>query len=136
MNVYFKFGIDHPNGFMLVLTNITSHNQVTSWKGSGSILALLPGYAGTGYYGVCCDFPYLQTSVFPIISHNDDMRSRSTLDFEFLSTGTLADGIVSAITPALMRNRSASLVFWSVEPERLLPRHDHFHTWLSTENQS
>ena len=136
VNVDFKFDLDHPNGLMLVLTNITSHNQATSWKGSGSILALLPGYAGTGYYGVCCDSPYLQTSALPVISHGDDLRSRSTLDFEFLSTGTLADGTVAAFTPALMRDWSASLVFWTVEPERPLTPHDHFHIWLSTSDRS
>jgi hypothetical protein len=36
----------------------------------------------------------------------------------------------------LMRDWSASLVFWSVEPERPLTPYDHFHIWLSTENRS
>ncbi len=49
VNIDFKFDPDHSNGLMLVLMNIISHNQATSWKGSDSILALLPGYAGTGY---------------------------------------------------------------------------------------
>ncbi len=118
VNTDFKFNLKHPNGLMLVLTNITSHNQATRWNGSGSILALLPGYAGKGYYGVCCDSPYLQTSALPIISHGDDLRSRSTLDFELISTGTLADGTVISFKPALMRDWSVSLVFWTVEPER------------------
>ncbi len=39
VNTDFKFDLDHPKGLMLVLTNITSHNQATSWNGSGSILA-------------------------------------------------------------------------------------------------
>ena len=82
----FKFDLEHPNGLMLVLTNITSHNQSTSWNGSGSILAVLPVHAGTGYYGVCCDSPYLQTSALPIVSHGNDLLSWSPLDFEFLST--------------------------------------------------
>ena len=103
VNVDLKLDIDHPNGLMLVLANITSHNQVTSWNGSGSILALLPGYAGTGYYGVCCDPPYLQMSALSIRSHKDDLRSRSSLDFEFISTDTLADGTVTSCKPALMR---------------------------------
>ena len=60
VNNDFNFDIDHPAGLMHVLTNTMSHNQTTMWKGSGSILALLPGYAGTGYYGVCCISPYLQ----------------------------------------------------------------------------
>ncbi len=30
VNIDFKFDLDHPNGLMLVLTNITSHNQATS----------------------------------------------------------------------------------------------------------
>ena len=136
VNNDFKFDMDHPNGLMLVLTNITSHNQATSWNGTGSILALLPGCAGTGYYGVCCDSPYLQTSALPIVSHGDDLRSRSSLDFEFLSTGTLADGTVTSFKPALMRDWSASLVFWTVEPERPLTPHDHFHIWLSSSDRS
>ena len=82
----FKFDIRHPNGIMLVLNNIKSHNQATSWNGIGSILALLPGYVGTGYYGVSQDAPYLQSSALPIISRGDDLRTRSTLEFVFLST--------------------------------------------------
>ncbi len=85
---------------------------------------------------MCCDSPYLQTSALPIISHGDDLRTRSTLDFEFLSTGTLADGTVTSFTTALMRDWSASLVFWTVEPERPSTPHDHFHIWLSTSNRS
>ncbi len=104
VNTDFKFALEHPNGLMLVLTNITSHNQATSWNGSGSILALLPGYAGTGYYGVCSDSPYLQTSALPIISHGDDLRTRSSLDFEFLSTGTLTGSTVTSFKHALMRD--------------------------------
>jgi hypothetical protein len=111
VNTDFKFDLDHPNGLMLVLTNITLHNQATSWNGSGSILALLPGYAGSGYFGVCCDSPYLQTSGVPIVSHGDDLRTHSTMDFEFLSMGTLADGTVTSFKPASMRDWSASLVF-------------------------
>ena len=41
VNTDFKFDLDHHNGLMLVLTHITSHNQATSWNGSGSILTLL-----------------------------------------------------------------------------------------------
>ncbi len=127
LTLFSKFDLDHPNGLMLVLTNITSHNRATGWNESGSILALLPGYAGTGYYGVCCDSPYLQKSALPIISHDDDLRLCSTLDFEFLSTGTLADGALTSLKPALMRDWYASLVIWTVEPERPLTPHDHFH---------
>ncbi len=79
-----SFDMDHSNCLMLVFTYITPHNQATSWNGPRSILALQPGYAGTGYYGVCCDSPYLQTFALSIISHGDDLRSRSSLDFEFL----------------------------------------------------
>jgi hypothetical protein len=49
VNTDFKFDLDHPSRLMLALTNITSHNQAPSWNVTGSILALLPGYAGTGY---------------------------------------------------------------------------------------
>jgi hypothetical protein len=35
-----------------------------------------------------------------------------------------------------MRDWSASLVFWTVEPERPLTPHDPFHIWLSTSNRS
>ncbi len=31
-NTDFKFNLDHPNGLMLVPTNITSHNQATTLK--------------------------------------------------------------------------------------------------------
>jgi hypothetical protein len=137
VNTDFKFDLDHPNnGLVFVLTNITSHNQATSLNGSGSILALLPGYAGNWYYGVCCDSPYVQTFALPIVSHGNDLLSRSSLDFEFLSTGTLADGSVTSFKPALMRDWSASLVFWTVQPERPLTPHDHFHIWLSCSDRS
>jgi len=111
VNTDFNLNLDHPNGLMLVLTNITSHNQATSWNGTGSILALLPGYAGTGYYGISCDSPYLQMFALSILSHGDDFRSRSTLEFKFLSAGTIADGTVTSLKPALMRDWSATLVF-------------------------
>jgi hypothetical protein len=112
VNVDFKFDLDHPNGLMLVLTNITSHHDhTTSWSGSGSILALLLGYVGTGYYGVCFNSPYLQTSVLPIVTHGNDLLHWNSLDFEYLSTGTLADGSVTKFKPALMRDWYASLVF-------------------------
>jgi hypothetical protein len=116
VNTDFKVDLDHPNSLMLVLTNITSHNQATSWNGSGSILALLSGYAGTGYYGVCCDSPYLQMSALPIVSHGNDLLFRSSLEFEFLSTGILADGSVTKFKPALMRDWSTSLVFLDGRP--------------------
>jgi len=115
---------------MLVLTNTTSHNQSTSWNGTGSILAVLPGYAGTGYYGVCCDSPHLQTSALSIISHGDALQSCSTLEFKFLSAGNIADGTVTSFKLALMRDWYVSLVFWTVEPEPPLTAHDHFHIWL------
>ena len=34
VNVDLKFDLDYPNGLMLVLTNITSYNQATSWNGT------------------------------------------------------------------------------------------------------
>jgi hypothetical protein len=116
VNIDFKFDLNHPNGLMLVLTIITSHNQATSWNGSWSILALLPEDAGTGYYGVCCDSPYLQMSALPIVSHENARLSRSSLDFEFLLTGTLADASVTTFKPALMRDRYASFVSGRLNP--------------------
>ena len=130
----YDFDIRHPNALLLVLKNFQVHNQATSWgtPAPGAILALLPGYVGTGYYGVCQDSSYLQSSALPLVSHGDDLRSRRTLDFGFLATGTLADGSVKTFQPAVMESWAASLVFWTVEPERPLTRYDHFHIWLNS----
>ena len=134
----YDFDILHPNALMLCLKNVTVHNQATSWRtpATGSILALLPGYVGTGFYGVCQDAPYLQASALPLVSHGDDLRSRRSLEFEFFSTGTLADGSVKTFLPTFSEDWAASLVFWTVEPERSLTPYDHFHIWIDSNDRT
>ena len=130
----YAFDIQHPNALMLVLKNVPVHNQAVSWNtpNPGSILALLPGYVGTGFYGVCNDSPYLQSSALPLVSHGDDLRSRAALEFGFLASGTLDDGTVKTFKPVQMLEWAGSIVLWTVEPERPLTPYDHFHIWLNT----
>lgn len=129
------FGDDdrHPHGLLLSLMNIRVHNQYTSWKNpeTGSILALLPGHKNTGFYGICQDTPYLQTSSLGLISHGDDLRSQSTLDFALFSAGSFLHNVL-ALDVLHTQDWSASLVFWTHEPERPLVPYDHFMLWLET----
>ena len=128
------FDIRHPSALLLTLKNFQAHNQAVSWAAPnpGAILALLPGYAGTGFYGVCQDSPYLQSSALPLVSHGDDLRTRRSLDFEVLATGVFGDGGVKTFLPTFVDDWAASIVFWTVEPERPLTRYDHFHIWVNT----
>ncbi len=70
---------------------------------------------------------YLQRSALPIVLHGNDLITRSSLEFEFISTGTLAHGSVTTFKSALMRIWSTSLIFGTVEPERLLTPYSNFH---------
>ena len=134
-----EYGTDtrHPNGLLLCIQNIRVGNQATSWRRpyTGSILALLPGYAGTGFYGSCQDTPYLQSSALGLVSHGDDLRTLATLEFELFSTGDVVSGI--ELHDVLnMEDWTASIIFWTVEPERPLTRYDHFNIWVASEDRS
>jgi len=134
------FGEDlrHPHGLLVSLQNIRVHNQFTSWKTPevGSILALLPEHKNTGFYGICQDTPYLQTSSLGLISHGDDLRSQATLDFEVFAAGSFLYDVKKLDNVMYSEDWSASLVFWTHEPERPLVPHDHFMLWLETGNRS
>ena len=134
----YDFDILHPNALMLCLKNVTVHNQATSWRAPSTwaILALLPGYVGTGVYGVCQDAPYLQSSALPLVSHGDDLRTRRNLEFKILSTGTLADGSVKTFLPTFSEDWSASLVFWTIEPEGPLTPYNYFHIWIDSNDRT
>lgn len=127
----------HPHGLLLSLMNVRVHNQYTSWTNPavGSILALLPEHKNTGFYGICQDTPYLQTSSLGLISHGDDLRSRATLDFELFSAGSFLFD-VAAVDFTFIEDWSASLVFWTHEPERPLVPYDHFMLFLESGNRT
>ena len=136
---YGTYRFDNPLAAMLCLKNVRVLNQYTSWTSPnlGSVLALLPAYAGTGYFGLCQDSPYLQSSALGLISHGDDLRAQNSIDFEIVFTGSAIDGSFRTGDPgpAFMEDWSASLVFWTVEPERPLVPFDFFHLWLSTKDR-
>jgi hypothetical protein len=58
VNTDFMFNLDHPNGLMLVLTNITSHKQATIYNGSESILVFFLGYAPVPDTTACVVTPH------------------------------------------------------------------------------
>lgn len=137
---YGTYHFDNPLAAMLCLRNVRVLNQYTSWSSPnvGSVLALLPAYAGTGYFGLSQDSPYLQSSALCLISHGDDLRAQNSLDFEIVFTGSAVDETfrLSDLQPAFMEDWAASVVFWTVEPERPLVPFDFFHIWLSTKDRS
>ena len=134
---YGNYSFDNPLSALLCLRNVRVLNQYTSWNSPnvGAVLALLPAYAGTGYFGLSQDSPYLQSSALGLISHGDDLRAQNSLDFEIVFTGSTIDSDFRSEEPAFMEDWAASVVFWTTEPERPLVPFDYFHVWLCTKDR-
>ena len=133
INNDYAFDANHPWGLILELTNIPQFNTYTSWsRNTSSVLAVLPGYVGTGYYGVQQDTPYLQTTALGGLTRGDDLARKGELEFRLRSTGDLLDPAVRTFQPTSIKDYSFSVVFWTVDPERPLVPYDHFHLWVST----
>ena len=48
----------HPSVLFLTCSALTQHNTWESWSGTpSSPICVLPGYAGTGFYGISADAP-------------------------------------------------------------------------------
>jgi hypothetical protein len=128
-----------PSALFLTCPALTQHNTWESWSGTpSSTICVLPGYAGTGFYGLSADAPYLRKKAMGAIVQGDRLNQAGSLRFRVMREGDDNDPAVRPCLPvgagADGADFSFSLVFWQVsglKPEEPLSlTYDFFKVYL------
>ena len=90
-----------------------------SWSvAPSSTSCVLPGYTGTGFYGLSADAPYLRKKAMGTVIQGDRLNQAGTLRFRVMQDGAEYD---LAVRPCLLEDSGAagadfsfSHVFWQV----------------------
>ena len=141
------FGKNAANPSVLFLTcpTLSQHNTYESWSGApSSIICVLPGYVGTGHYGVSGDVPYLRKKAMGCLVQGDRLNQAGSLRFRLLRDGDTTNPAVRPclpVGPAVYgANFSFSLVFWQVSglsPEKpLSPTYNFFKVFLRSADRA
>ena len=129
----------HPSALFLTCRTLSQYNSWESWSGSpSSILCVLPGYVGTGFYGVSVDVPYWRKKTMACLVQGDRLNQAGSLEFRVMRDGDMTDPDVRPclpVGPAVYGSDfSFSLVLWQVSglsPEKpLSPTYNFFKVFL------
>ncbi len=135
----------HPSALFLTCPSLSQYNTWESWDGSpSSIICVMPGYVGTGFYGVSADVPYVRKKAMGCLVQGDRLNQAGALTFRVLRDG---DPNYPAVRPCLPvgtavygADFSFSLVFWQVSglsPETpLAPTYNFFKVFLRSADKS
>ena len=109
----------HPSALFLICSALTHHNTWESWSGTpSSTICVLPGYAGTGFYGLSADAPYLRKKTMGAVIQGDRLNQAGTLRFRAMrevdDNDPSARPCLSVGPDASGADFSFSLVFWQV----------------------
>ncbi len=135
----------HPSALFLNCRNLSQYNSRKSWSGSSScILCVLPGYVGTGFYGVSADVPYCRKKTMGCLVQWDRLSQAGSLECRVIRDGDMTDPDVCPclpVGPAVYgADFSFSLVFWQVSglsPEKpLSPTYNFFKVFLRIADRS
>ena len=124
---------------------LSQYNTWESWSGApSSILCVLLGHVGTGFYGVSADLPYCPKKTVGCLVQGGRLNQAGSLEFRGMRDGGTNDPDVRPclpVGPAVYKSDfSFSLVFWQVSvlsPEKpLSPTYSFFKVFLRSADRS
>ena len=135
----------HPSALFLTCPSLSQYNTWESWDGSpSSIICVMPGYVGTGFYGVSADVPYVRKKAMGCLVQGDRLNQAGSLTFRVLRDGDPNNPAVRPCQPVgtavYGADFSFSLVFWQVSglsPETpLAPTYNFFKVFLRSADRT
>jgi hypothetical protein len=135
----------HLSALFLTCRTLSQYNTWESWSGApSSILCVLPGYVGTGFYGVSADIPYCRKKTMGCLVQGDRLNQAGSLEFRVMRDGDVTDPDVRPcppVGPAVYGSDfSFSHVFGQVSglsPEKpLSPTYNFFKVFLRSVDRS
>ena len=131
----------HPSALFLTCRTLSQYNTWESWTGApSSILCVMPGYAGYGYYGCSADAPYARKKAMGCLIQGDRLNQAGSLEFRVMRDGDTTNPDVRMCLPDAGGDFSFSLVFWQVSglsPEKpLAPTYNFFKVFLRSADRS
>ena len=90
----------HPFALFLTCLALTQHNAWESWSGTpSSTICVLPGYVGTGFYGISADEPHLRKKAMGCLVQGDRLNQAGSLCFGVMREGDDNDPYVRPCLP-------------------------------------
>jgi hypothetical protein len=66
------------------------------------MLSVLPGYVGTGFYGVSADVPYFRKKTMGCLVQGDNLNQADSLEFRIMRNGDMTPTPDPDVRPCLL----------------------------------
>ena len=112
----------HPSALFLTCRTLSQYNTYKSWSGApSSILCVLPGYAGFGYYGCSIDAPYARKKAMVCLVQGDRLNQAGFLEFRVMRDGDTNNPAVRTYIPIGSEAGGGDYIFGLLAGLRPLP---------------